>query len=144
MAEITEYNLDEINIKQKIKKPRKKKNIEDEPKEVIEKRLNDLNNKINKLQELENARELRINTNRTAREEKKRLKELAKEEKLKLAEEAKKQSLIDRDNRIKELIEESTKNFIKSKINNLDNAKDDVLKFHINRHNNLRRLNLNF
>jgi hypothetical protein len=144
MSEIIEYNLDEINTKQKIKKTRKKKNIEDEPKEVIEKRLNDLTTKINKLQELENARELRINNNRAAREEKKKAKELAKEEKLKLAEESKKQAIIDRDNRIKELIEESSKNFIKSKINNLDNAKDDVLKFHVNRHNNLRRLNLNF
>jgi hypothetical protein len=144
MSEIIEYNLDEITTKQKIKKPRRKKNIEQEPKEIIEKRLNDLNSKINKLQELENARELRINTNRANREEKKKAKELAKEEKLKLAEEAKKQAIIDRDNRIKELIEESSKNFIKSKINNLDNAKDDVLKFHVNRHNNLRRLNLNF
>jgi hypothetical protein len=137
--EIVEYNL--VN-KPKPKTRRKIK--ENNNTEAIDKKINELNDKINKLQELEKEKQDRIANKRKIREEKKIQKELDKENKLKLAEENKKQDEINRDKRIRELIEESSKNIIKTKIDKIDSTKDDILKFHVNKHNNLRRLNLNF
>jgi hypothetical protein len=136
--EIVEYNL--------VNKPktRTRKIKENNNTEAIDKKINELNEKINKLQELEKEKQDRIANKRKIREEKKIQKELDKENKLKLAEENKKQDEINRDKRIRELIEESSKNLIKTKIDKIDSNKDDMIKFHVNKHNNLRRLNLNF
>lgn len=137
--DIVEYNL--VN-KPKTRTRRKiKENINTE---AIDKKINELNERINKLHEMEKEKQDRIANKRKIREEKKLQKELDKENKLKLAEENKKQMQINTDNRIRELIEESSKNIIQNKIDKIDNTKQDILKFHVNKHNNLRRLNLNF
>lgn len=137
--EIYEYNTDDILKEYKSKKTPKKRVNED-----INNKLNELNIKIKKLEELEINRKNRIEERLKLKEEKLKIKDEQKQLKIKEQEEKRKLKDIENENKIKELIEQATNNLISKKINNIDIIKEDINKFHINKHANLRRLNLNF
>lgn len=123
-------------------KTKKKRNIKTNT--DIDKKLEELNSKIAKIEQLEKEKQQRIEQKKLLRDEKLKQKEIEKQNKIKENEEKQKQKQIDIDNRIRKLIEESKKTIIKNKIDEIDTHKIDIQNFHIQRHNQIRRLNLNF
>lgn len=134
--EIIKY---EIQPKKRVNRKKEiNKNID------IDVKIQELNNKILKLEQMEKEKQDRLEQKKLLREEKQKQKELDKIEKQKQLEEKQKQKQEQLDNKIKQMIEDSKRAVLKNKIQEIDTHKIDLQNFHIQKHNQIRRLNLNF
>lgn len=138
-------NQEEQIIRYEIQpKTKKQKAISKTNNNDIDKKIDELNNKIAKLQEIEKEKQDRIEQKKLLREEKQKQKELDKIEKQKKLEEKQKQKDKELEDKIKNMINQNKQLMIKNKIDEIDTYKTDIQNFHIQRHNQIRRLNLNF
>ena len=137
--------MEEEIIKYEIQ-PKKRANRKKEIKKDIDidNKIQELNTKILKLEQLEKEKKDRLEQKKLLREEKQKQKELDKIEKQKQLEEKEKQKQEQLDNKIKQMIEDSKRAVLKNKIQEIDTHKIDLQNFHIQKHNQIRRLNLNF
>ena len=136
--------MEEEIIKYEIQ-PKKRANRKKETKQKdIDVKIQELNSKILRLEQLEKEKQDRLEQKKLLKEEKQKQKGLDKIEKQKQLEEKEKQKQEQLDNKIKQMIEDSKRAVLKNKIQEIDTHKIDLQNFHIQKHNQIRRLNLNF